>query len=108
MMWRISKLKKLIIKLQDEVVLNGGIFSVIPIAGGSQQFRNSKALPVKQFDKFLTANGIHSFNVFEDFNNMNDSDLTTNFIPNDGHFSATGHYNFSEFTMEFLADFLRE
>ena len=87
-------------KLQEEVSNNGSLFSIIQIAGLSRKQVDHSILPTKEFNEFLATHGIDSFDVFEYFGNMDASN--PNFIPNDGHFSETGHRNFSKITLEFL------
>ena len=96
--WELTK--KLILKLQEEVSSNGSLFAVIQIAGLSRKQVDYSILPTKEFNEFLANHGIDSFDVFEYFGNWDASN--PNFIPNDGHFSETGHRNFSKITLEFL------
>ena len=97
--WDITR--KLFLKLKQEVRKNGGELAVIHF-GGFHQYRNFPVLPVKQFDEFLESEGIAHFNAFDLFIKIDDEFLPENFIPNDGHFSKTGHRHFAEFSTDFL------
>jgi hypothetical protein len=99
--WKLTR--KLFVKLQEEVELNGGKLAVIHF-GGLHQYRNFPVLPVKQFDSFLELQGIAHFNAFDLFMKIDDEFLSKNFIPNDGHFNETGHRHFAEFSSHFLLD----
>ena len=101
--WELTR--KLFVKLQQEVLKNGGKLAVIHF-GGLHQYRNFPVLPVKQFDAFLESHGIAHFNAFDLFMKMDDEFLSKNFIPNDGHFNETGHRHFAEFSKNFLFSFL--
>ena len=93
--------RKLLLKLKQEVKENGGELAVIHF-GGFHQYRNFPALPIKQFDEFLKSQLIPHFNAFDLFMKIDDEFLPENFIPNDGHFSETGHRHFAEFSKDFL------
>ena len=93
--------RKLFLKLKQEVKKNGGELAVIHF-GGLHQYRNFPVLPVKQFDAFLVSEGIAHYNAFDLFKKIDNEFLPENFIPNDGHFSETGHRHFAEFTTDFL------
>ena len=93
--------RKLLLKLKQEVKENGGNLAVIHF-GGFHQYRNFPALPIKQFDEFLKSQLIPNFNAFDLFMKIEDEILPENFIPNDGHFSETGHRHFAEFSMDFV------
>ena len=93
--------RKLLLKLKQEVKENGGELAVIHF-GGFHQYSNFPVLPVKEFDAFLNSEGIAHFNAFDLFVKIDDEFLPDNFIPNDGHFSETGHRHFAEFTADFL------
>jgi len=97
--WELTR--KLFLKLKKEVEKNGSELAVIHF-GGAHQYRNFPALPLKQFDAFLESNGIAHFNAFDPFVKIDDEFLPENFIPNDGHFSETGHRQFAEFSTDFL------
>jgi len=99
--WELTR--KLFVKLQQEVLKNGGKLAVIHF-GGLHQYRNFPVLPVKQFDAFLESQGIAHFNAFDLFMKIDDEFLSKNFIPNDGHFNETGHWRFAEFSTKFLLD----
>jgi hypothetical protein len=99
--WELTR--KLFVKLQQEVLKNGGKLAVIHF-GGLHQYRNFPVLPVKQFDAFLESQGIAHFNAFDLFMKIDDEFLSKNFIPNDGHFNETGHRHFAEFSTKFLMD----
>ena len=99
--WELTR--KLFVKLQQEVLRNGGKLAVIHF-GGLHQYRNFPVLPVKQFDAFLESQGIAHFNAFDLFMKIDDEFLSKNFIPNDGHFNETGHRHFAEFSTKFLLD----
>jgi len=101
--WQLTK--QLILKLKNEVLLNGGELAVIQM-GGAPEYTTASRLPVKQFSQFLKSHKIHNYNVIENFIDMDTNGLASNFIPNDGHFSAKGHHSFSEFTMEFLGNLI--
>ena len=88
-------------KLKQEVKKNGGELAVIHF-GGFHQYNNFPVLPVKQFDAFLKSEGIAHFNAFDLFIKIDDEFLSENFIPNDGHFSETGHRHFADFSTNFL------
>ena len=95
--------RKLFVKLQQEVLKNGGKLAVIHF-GGLHQYRDFPILPVKEFDAFLESHGISHFNAFDLFMKIDDAFLSKNFIPNDGHFNEIGHRHFAEFTTKFLLD----
>ena len=95
--------RKLLVKLKQDVQLNGGELAVIHF-GGLHQYRNFPVLPVKQFDAFLVSQGITHFNAFNIFMKIDNEFLSKNFIPNDGHFNETGHRHFAEFSTKFLLD----
>ena len=97
--WELTR--KLLLKLNKEVEKNGSELALIHF-GGPHQYRNFPALPLKQFDAFLESNGIVHFNAFDLFIKIDDEFLPENFIPNDGHFSETGHRHFAEFSTDFL------
>ena len=99
--WELTR--KLFVKLQQEVLKNGGKLAVIHF-GGLHQYRNFPVLPVKQFDAFLESQGIAHFNAFDLFMKIDDDFLSKNFIPNDGHFNETGHRHFAEFSTKFLLE----
>jgi len=105
--WKITR--KLIIKLHSEVRENGGKLAVVHFGGNQQQHQQSKIhqLPIKQFDRFLSDQGIEHLNAFELFSNMKDTDLENYFIPNDGHFSEAGHAKFAGLAMELLVRLLQ-
>ena len=97
--WDITR--KLFLKLKQEVKKNGGELAVIHF-GGFHQYNNFPVLPVKEFDAFLNSEGIAHFNVFDLFVKIDDEFLPENFIPNDGHFTETGHLHFADFSTDFL------
>ena len=99
--WELTR--KLFVKLQQEVLKNGGKLAVIHF-GGLHQYRNFPVLPVKQFDAFLESQGIAHFNAFDLFMKIDDEFLSKHFIPNDGHFNETGHLHFAEISTKFLLD----
>jgi hypothetical protein len=101
--WALTR--KLFVKLNQEVQLNGGKLAVIHF-GGLHQYRNFPVLPVKQFDAFLESQSIAHFNAFDLFMKIDDEFLSKNFIPNDGHFNETGHRHFAEFSTHFLLDLI--
>ena len=68
---------------------------------------NLHLLPVKQFDRFLSDQGIDYLNAYKLFARMENADLKKYFIPNDGHFSETGHAKFAELTVGFLMKLLQ-
>jgi len=102
--WELTR--KLFLKLKQEVQANGGELAVIHF-GGFHQYRNFPVLPVKQFDTFLESEGIAHFNAFDLFIKIDDEFLSENFIPNDGHFSETGHRHFAEFSTDFLLGLIK-
>ncbi|MBT5550976.1 MAG: SGNH/GDSL hydrolase family protein [Nitrospina sp.] len=102
--WEITR--KLIIKLQSEVQENGSKLVVIHF-GGQGQYRMKKPLPIKQFDDFLSIQGIAHLNAFELFSQMKDKELEKYFIPNDGHFNAAGHARFAGLSLELLVKLLQ-
>ena len=97
--WDITR--KLFLKLKQEVKKNGGELAVIHF-GGFHQYRNFPVLPVKEFDAFLNSEGIEHYNAFDLFVKIDDEFLPENFIPNDGHFTETGHRHFADFSTDFL------
>ena len=97
--WELTR--KLLLKLKKEVKKNGSELALIHF-GGAHQYRNFPALPLKQFDAFLESNGIAHLNAFDLFIKIDDEFLPENFIPNDGHFSETGHRHFAEISTNFL------
>jgi hypothetical protein len=99
--WELTR--NLFVKLQQEVLKNGGKLAVIHFSG-LHQYRNFPALPIKQFDAFLESQDIAHFNAFDLFMKIDDEFLSKNFIPNDGHFNETGHRHFAEFSTKFLLD----
>jgi lysophospholipase L1-like esterase len=103
--WEITR--KLIIKLHNEVKKNGSKLVVIHFGGNQQQQQKFTLLPVKQFDRFLSDQGIDFFNAYKLFSRMEEADLKKYFIPNDGHFSETGHAKFAELTVNFLIKLLQ-
>ena len=96
----------MIIKLQSEVQENGSKLVVIHF-GGQGQYRMKKPLPIKQFDDFLSIQGIAHLNAFELFSQMKDKELEKYFIPNDGHFNAAGHARFAGLSLELLVKLLQ-
>jgi len=102
--WDITR--KLIRKLQSEVQENGGKLAVIHF-GGQSQYNESKRFPAKQFDNFLSEQGIDHLNTFELFDQMKDTDLDKYFIPNDGHFNESGHAWFAGLALEFMVRLLQ-
>jgi hypothetical protein len=103
--WELTR--KLLVKLKQDVQLNGGELAVIHF-GGLHQYRNFPVLPVKQFDAFLVSQGITHFNAFNIFIKIDDEFLSKNFIPNDGHFNETGHRHFAEFSTNFLLNLIEK
>ena len=103
--WALTR--KLFVKLNQEVQLNGGKLAVIHF-GGLHQYRNFPVLPVKQFDAFLESQSIAHFNAFDLFMKIDDEFLSKNFIPNDGHFNETGHRHFAEFSTGFLLNLIEK
>jgi hypothetical protein len=103
--WELTR--KLLVKLKQDVQLNGGELAVIHF-GGLHQYRNFPVLPVKQFDAFLVSQGITNFNAFNIFMKIDDEFLSKNFIPNDGHFNETGHRHFAEFSTNFLLNLIEK
>jgi lysophospholipase L1-like esterase len=103
--WKLTR--QLIIKLQSEVQENGSELAVIHLGGNHQQQSTISQLPVKQFDRFLSEQGIEHLNAYELFSQMKDKELVNYFIPNDGHFSKAGHAKFAELAMEFLVKLLQ-
>jgi len=102
--WDITK--KLIVKLHSEVQENGGKLAVIHL-GGEQQYLISSNLPLKQFDSFLSDQGIAHFNTFELWGQLNNTELEKYFIPKDGHFNEVGHAKFAELALDFLTKLLQ-
>jgi lysophospholipase L1-like esterase len=102
--WKVTR--KLIVKLQSEVRENGSKLAVIHF-GGQGQYRMKKPLPIKQFDDFLSNQGIAHLNAFELFSQMKDKELGKYFIPNDGHFNAAGHAKYAELAVELLVKLLQ-
>jgi len=102
--WDITK--KLIRKLQSEVQENGGRLAVIHF-GGQSQYKGSKRFPTKQFDNFLSDQGIEHLNTFELFDQTKDTDLAKYFLPNDGHFNESGHAWFAGLSLEFMVRLLQ-
>ncbi|MEK9628483.1 MAG: SGNH/GDSL hydrolase family protein [Nitrospinota bacterium] len=103
--WEITR--KLLLKLRDKAKENGSEFAVVHF-GGVHQYRNFPVLPIKKFDDFLRAEGIPHFNLFDLFIKIDDEFLFENFIPNDGHLSATGHRHFADFSTEFLFNLIEK
>ena len=103
--WDVTR--KLIVKLKQEVEENGGELAVIHF-GGMNQYRNSPALPIKQFDAFLESEEISHFNTFYSFLKIDDDFLRNFFIPNDGHFNEIGHRHFAEFSIDFLFNLINK
>jgi len=103
--WDVTR--KLIVKLKQEVEENGGELAVIHF-GGMNQYRNSPALPIKQFDAFLESEEISHFNTFYSFLKIDDDFLRKFFIPNDGHFNEIGHRHFAEFSIDFLFNLINK
>ncbi|MEC9422782.1 MAG: hypothetical protein VYC01_00395 [Nitrospinota bacterium] len=103
--WGITR--KLLLKLKQEVVANGGQLAVIHV-GGVHQYRNFPVLPIQQFEVFLESQGIAHFNAFDLFKKIDDEFLYENFIPNDGHFSKIGHRHFAEYSTEFLLSLIEK
>ena len=103
--WELTR--KLIIKLQSEVQENGSKLAVIHLGGNQQQQSKISQLPVNQFDRFLSEQGIEHFNAYELFSQMKDKELVNYFIPNDGHFSEAGHAKFAELAMDLLVKLLQ-
>jgi hypothetical protein len=103
--WEITR--KLIIKLNNEVKKNGSKLAVIHFGGNQQQQQKFSLLPVKQFDRFLSDQGIDFFNAYKIFSRLEEADLKKYFIPKDGHFSETGHAKFAELTVKFLMKLLQ-
>ena len=97
--WVITR--KLLLKLNQEVLTDGGQLAVIHF-GGVHQYRNFPALPIQEFENFLATEDIAHFNAFDLFKNIDNEFLNQNFIPNDGHFSKIGHRHFAEYSSEFL------
>ncbi len=103
--WEITR--KLLLKLKQEVQSNGSELAVIHF-GGVHQYRNFPALPIQKFDTFLESQGIAHFNAFDLFKNIDDEFLHENFIPDDGHFSKTGHRHFAEYSTDFLLNLIQK
>ena len=103
--WKITR--KLLLKLKQEVQSNGSELAVIHF-GGVHQYRNFPALPIQKFDTFLESQGIAHFNAFDLFKNIDDEFLHENFIPDDGHFSKTGHRHFAEYSTDFLLNLIQK
>ena len=103
--WDITR--KLFLKLNQEVNKNGGELAVVHF-GGFHQYQNFPVLPVKEFDAFLKSEGIAHLNAFDLFIKIDDEFLPENFIPNDGHFSETGHRNFADFSTVFLLSLIEK
>ena len=99
--WELTQ--KLFVKLQQEILENGGKLAVIHF-GDHRQYRNYPVLPIKQFEAFLESHGIAHFNAFDLFMKIEDEFFAENYIPNDGHFSETGHRHFAEFSTKFMLD----
>ena len=99
--WELTQ--KLFVKLQQEILENGGKLAVIHF-GDQRQYRNYPVLPIKQFEAFLESHGIAHFNAFDLFMKIEDEFFAENYIPNDGHFSETGHRHFAEFSTKFMLD----
>ena len=97
--WVITR--KLLLKLNQEVLTDGGQLAVIHF-GGVHQYRNFPALPIQEFENFLATEDIAHFNAFDLFKNIDNEFLNQNFIPNDGHFSKIGHRHFAEYSLKFL------
>ena len=102
--------RKLIIKLKQEVELNGGELAVIHFGGLHRlgHYRQFPALPLEQFDAFLESEGISYFNNFDLFLKIDAKLLNKNFIPNDGHFNEIGHHQFAEFSSDFLLNLINK
>jgi lysophospholipase L1-like esterase len=102
--WNVTR--ELIIKLQSEVKENGSKLAVIHF-GGFNENRRIARLPLKEFDNFLSSQGIGYLNTFEILGQVKDADLKKYFIPNDGHFSEVGHARFAEMALEMLVKLLQ-
>lgn len=100
--------RKLIVKLQSEVQENGSKLVVIHFGGNLAQQKLISKLPVKQFDRFLSDQGIEYLNAYELFSQMKDAELGKYFIPNDGHFSEAGHARFAGLGLELLMKLLQK
>ena len=103
--WVITQ--KLLLKLKEEVLASGGQLAVIHF-GGAHQYRNFPVLPIQQFETFLESQNIAHFDAFDLFKKIDDEFLHDNFIPNDGHFSKTGHRHFAEYSTEFLLSLIKK
>jgi lysophospholipase L1-like esterase len=103
--WKLTR--QLIVKLHEEVEENGSKLVVIHFGGNQFQQSIISNLPVKQFDRFLSDQGISYLNAYGLFAQMKAAELEKYFIPNDGHFSAAGHTKFAELGMELLVSLLQ-
>ena len=103
--WKLSR--KLIIKLHSEVRENGSKLAVIHFGGNSHLHSFVSLLPIIEFERFLSDQGIEYFNVYELFAQMKVADLEKYFIPNDGHFSEAGHAKFAGMAIKFLTKLLQ-
>ena len=102
--------RKLIVKLKQEVELNGGKLALIHFGGMPRldHYREFPALPLEQFDAFLESEGISYLNNFNLFLKIDPQLLNKNFIPNDGHFNEIGHRQFAEFSSDFLLNLINK
>ena len=103
--WGITK--KLILKLHDEVRENGSELAVVHFGGQSQYNKNSRPLPLKEFDEFLANQGISNLNMFNYFPKVKEKSIKDYYIPQDGHFNEKGHAMFAGFALEFLENILK-
>lgn len=100
--------RKLILKLKQEVEGAGGRFAVIHF-GHFGQALDYSALPLNEFDAFLTKNDIPHLNLFPKYAAMEREDmLRTTLLEkhNDEHFSAYGQEVYEKFTEDFIFNLL--
>ncbi|MFQ5716136.1 MAG: SGNH/GDSL hydrolase family protein, partial [Nitrospinales bacterium] len=98
--------RTLLLRLRDEVEKIGSRFIVIHFVG-HDNFRLDMPFPRDEFNAFLEREQIKYVDLFPKLGDMDD-DSNENLIPNDFHFSETGHRNFAKFTLDQLAEILAD
>jgi len=102
--WQLTK--KLILKFNADAKSIGSDFLVLQLVGAFRA-KHYPDLPDKSLAWFLKKENIKSLNLFDYFKNLEDGELSPNFLPNDIHFSKKGHETLAKLTMDILVETLK-
>jgi hypothetical protein len=103
-------IRKLILKLKQEVENNGSKLAVIHFPS-AMQVHGYPNMPLDSFDDFLNKSNIPHLNLFPKYAAIERDDLIKTTLKNehnDYHFSSYGHEVYAKFTMDFINSLLSQ